>query len=115
MVELVQAPQVIELGALLAIGHAGGSLEVVDRSTGGVQVRALEHAGQERRAPVRRVALGQPPAAGVAHHDETGKLLVLAPQAVCDPRADARIAHSRKPVFIMKSAGEWLFDSVKPE
>ena len=90
--------------------------EVVDRQPLGVQVRPLVHARQERRAPVGRVALGQPSAARVAHHDEAGQVLVLAPQAVGHPRADARDSPcAANPVFIMKSAGEWLFDSVKAE
>ena len=41
--------------------------------------------------------LGRPSAARVAHHDEAGKVLGLAPQAVGHPRADAWITHPRKP------------------
>ena len=102
--------------ALRRVGHPVGAFEVVDRRPLGVEVRPLVDARQERRAPVRRVALGQSPALRVAHHDEARQVLGSRSPGRRSPTS-RRTGYPMRgnPVLIMNSAGEWLFDSVKTE
>ena len=78
-------------------------------------MRALVDAGQERRAPVRRVALGEAPARGSLITTNPGRFWLSLPR----PYVTQEPTHGKPiramPVFIMKRAGEWLFDSVKTE
>ena len=86
----VQLAQEVELAAL-GLRADGVVLDVrdqlLDLAVPAVDVGALEDAGQERRLPVLRLGDREP--AG-AHHDEARQVLVLRPQAVEHPRADAR-------------------------
>ena len=91
---LVELAEQVERGPLLGVGQVRGAVEVVDRVALRLERRALVDAGQEARAPVLRVALGQAAAERVVHHDERRQVLALAAQAVGDPRADAGKAHA---------------------
>ena len=86
----VELGQQVELGALgLRADRAVPDVrdQLLDLGVLAVDVRALVDPGQERRLPVLR--LGDREAAR-AHHDEAGQVLVLRPEPVEHPRADAR-------------------------
>ena len=97
MVAAVEPPEQVELGALLIVGHLVPALQVVDRSALGIECGPLVNAGQETRAPVRRVAFGQASAEGVVHHDKPRQVLVLGAQPVRHPRPDTGEAHPAHP------------------
>ena len=95
--KLVGLVQESQLRPLAIVGHFGRPHEVVDRRPRGAKVRTLVSPGQKCRAPVRRIALGEPTPFGIAHDDEARQILGLAPQPVRHPRAHAREAHARHP------------------
>ena len=64
-----------------------GPREIEDRSALGAEQRALVGRGQKAGAPVERAAFHP---LVVSQHDVAGQVLVLAPQAISDPRARAR-------------------------
>ena len=86
----------VELGQEVELGSLGlradrAVLDVRDQffdlGVLAVDIGSLVDAGQKPRLPVLR--LGDREAAG-AHHDEPGQVLVLGPEPVEHPRADAR-------------------------
>ena len=88
-VQCVEPVHQVELPPL-GLGALGVVADVLDElghvGMLGVDVRALERAGQEPRPPVLDAHDRQP--AG-AHGDEAGQVLILRAQAVGDPRAHA--------------------------
>ena len=87
----VELLEQVELLALLAAATMRSlrmcSISLLDLGVLRVDVGALVDAGQEAGLPVLRLL--DRVAAG-AHGDEAGQVLVLAAQAVGDPRAEAR-------------------------
>ena len=71
-VRLVEPAEQVELrAAARASVIVGGAVEVVDRRALRLERGPLEDAGQEARAPVLRVALGQAAAERVVHDART--------------------------------------------
>ena len=103
-VELLEQLQARALG--LGRGAAGG-LEVADRRAAArVEGHALMLGGQEPARPVEGPAGGVGDAAGVGQDDEAGKVLVLGPEAVREPRAHRREAHLAEPGVRLEDAGD---------
>ena len=94
-VALVQGAEQIQLRSLVADGNllvVDVLDEPLDARLGGVEVGALEDAGEKGALPVLRL-LNR--VAARAHRDEAGEILVLRAEAVSDPRAHARARQAR--------------------
>ncbi len=87
LVELVQQPEPAPLGV---VGALLRRLEIDDRAAGVADLHALVRGRHVAVAPVRRAV--DRPAAMIREDDEAGQVLVLAPQPVGNPAADARMA-----------------------
>ena len=93
-VPLVHLPQRIQQIALLLLLHAGGTAEIEDRIPARPERRPL--IGRRKKPlPVHRRT---GPDAAFEQHHETRQVLVLAAEAVQNPRAEARPADARPAV-----------------
>ena len=106
---LVLLAQAIEQPAAGGPVGAVGDGQVEDRLAVGAQDRALVGGRHVAARPVLGPA--DRPAGVVEHDDEAGQVLVLAAQAVVDPRAQAGMPDRIRPVFICSMAEPWIGES----